>query len=31
MLTPSLKIKRNRIRDAYGEQIEDLYAKTEKQ
>ncbi|MDU5307895.1 MAG: AMP-dependent synthetase/ligase, partial [Varibaculum cambriense] len=30
MLTPSLKIKRNRIRDAYGEQIEDLYAKTDK-
>ena len=30
MLTPSLKIKRNRIRAVYGEQIEDLYAKTDK-
>lgn len=30
MLTPSLKIKRNRIRSLYREQIEDLYAKTDK-
>ena len=30
MLTPSLKIKRNRIRSIYREQIEDLYAKTDK-
>ena len=29
MLTPSLKIKRNRIRAVYGEQIEDLFTKRE--
>ena len=29
MLTPSLKIKRDRIRAAYAEQIEDLFTKRE--